>query len=127
MYWLIFSRDACNSSSLHYDTTACVQHFIRNLEKIIEKWHPISQVPRDHVDDFTSVRKFKIFNTNNLWISLPAIKRVIDDENLEMEVIVNPKTLDNGVNVVQLEEAVGAAIKCFEGSMSEYESKSLRW
>ena len=31
-----------------------------------------------------------------------------------MEVIVNPKTLDGGVNVLQLETAVGAAMKCFE-------------
>jgi UDP-N-acetylglucosamine pyrophosphorylase len=29
-------------------------------------------------------------------------------------VIVNPKTLDGGVNVIQLETAVGAAMKCFE-------------
>jgi len=33
-----------------------------------------------------------------------------------MEVIVNNKTLDNGINVVQLEQAVGAAIKSFRGS-----------
>ena len=26
---------------------------------------------------------------------------------------VNPKTLDNGINVIQLETAVGAAMKCF--------------
>ena len=31
-----------------------------------------------------------------------------------MEIIVNPKTLDGGVNVIQLETAVGAAMKCFE-------------
>lgn len=36
-----------------------------------------------------------------------------------MEVIVNPKTLDNGVNVIQLETAVGAAMKCFEGSIGK--------
>ena len=30
-----------------------------------------------------------------------------------MEVIVNPKTLNNGINVIQLETAVGAAMKCF--------------
>ena len=32
-----------------------------------------------------------------------------------MEVIVNPKVLDGGLNVIQLETAVGAAMKCFEG------------
>lgn len=77
----------------------------------------IAQVPKEHVDEFKSVSKFKIFNTNNLWISLDAIKRVTDDKSLHMEIIVNPKTLDNGVNVIQLETAVGAAIKSFEGAM----------
>ncbi|XP_061168317.1 UTP--glucose-1-phosphate uridylyltransferase-like [Saccostrea echinata] len=77
----------------------------------------IAQVPKDHVDEFKSVSKFKIFNTNNLWISLDAIKRVVEDNTLHMEIIVNPKTLDNGLNVLQLETAVGAAIKSFEGAI----------
>lgn len=77
----------------------------------------IAQVPKEHVDEFKSVSKFKIFNTNNLWISLDAIKRVLEDGSLHMEIIVNPKTLDNGINVIQLETAVGAAIKSFDGAM----------
>ncbi|XP_076442104.1 UTP--glucose-1-phosphate uridylyltransferase-like isoform X2 [Babylonia areolata] len=77
----------------------------------------IAQVPKDYVDEFKSVSKFKIFNTNNLWISLPAIKRVVEDKSLHMEIILNPKTLDNGLNVLQLETAVGAAIKSFEGAL----------
>nr|XP_061792384.1 UTP--glucose-1-phosphate uridylyltransferase-like [Nerophis lumbriciformis] len=77
----------------------------------------IAQVPKDHVDEFKSVSKFKIFNTNNLWISLSAIKRLIDNNALDMEVIVNPKTLEGGLNVIQLETAVGAAIKCFRNAM----------
>ena len=50
-------------------------------------------------------------------MKLPSIKRIIENGTLDMEVIVNPKTLDNGVNVIQLETAVGAAMKCFEGSI----------
>lgn len=30
----------------------------------------IAQVPKEHVDDFKSVKTFKIFNTNNLWIKI---------------------------------------------------------
>ena len=30
----------------------------------------LDQVPFDHVEDFKSVKKFNIFNTNNLWINL---------------------------------------------------------
>merc|ERR1719225_661076 len=73
-----------------------------------------AQVPKEHEEDFKSVKKFNVFNTNNLWISMPAIKNVIENESLEMEIIVNPKALDGGVNVIQLETAVGAAMKCFD-------------
>ncbi len=77
----------------------------------------IAQVPKEKVEDFKSIKTFKFFNTNNLWVKLPSIKRIIENGTLDMEVIVNPKTLDNGVNVIQLETAVGAAMKCFEGSI----------
>jgi len=75
-----------------------------------------AQVPKEHEDDFKSVKKFNVFNTNNLWMSLPAIKRVVEERTLDMEIIVNPKQLDGGVNVIQLETAVGAAMKCFENA-----------
>uniref|UniRef100_A0AAY4DLF2 UTP--glucose-1-phosphate uridylyltransferase n=1 Tax=Denticeps clupeoides TaxID=299321 RepID=A0AAY4DLF2_9TELE len=77
----------------------------------------IAQVPKTHVDEFKSVTKFKIFNTNNLWISLVAIKRLQEQNAMDMEIIVNPKTLDGGQNVIQLETAVGAAIKCFDNAL----------
>lgn len=113
----------------------------------------VAQVPKDHEEDFKSVKKFSVFNTNNLWINLPgkiiwnthnstktcsvrefrvrctfllsfaAIKRVIENNELDMEVIVNPKTLDGGINVLQLETAVGAAMKCFENGMGV----KVRW
>ncbi|EPT02638.1 hypothetical protein FOMPIDRAFT_1047699 [Fomitopsis schrenkii] len=73
----------------------------------------IAQVPSEHVEDFKSVRKFKIFNTNNLWINLKALKRIMEGEGMELDIIVNPKTTDDGVAVVQLETAAGAAIKHF--------------
>jgi len=75
-----------------------------------------AQVPKEHEDDFKSVKKFNVFNTNNLWMSLPAIKRVVEEGTLDMEIIVNPKQLDGGINVIQLETAVGAAMKCFENA-----------
>ncbi|XP_074640554.1 UTP--glucose-1-phosphate uridylyltransferase-like [Tubulanus polymorphus] len=77
----------------------------------------IAQVPKENVDEFKSVSKFRIFNTNNLWINLKAIDRVISEGKLILEIIVNPKTLDGGVPVIQLETAVGAGIKCFDGAV----------
>merc|ERR1712241_1476631 len=75
-----------------------------------------AQVPKEHEEDFKSVKKFNVFNTNNLWISLPAIQRVLGENTLEMEIIVNPKQLAGGQNVIQLETAVGAAMKCFDNA-----------
>ncbi|XP_056641131.1 UTP--glucose-1-phosphate uridylyltransferase isoform X4 [Diorhabda sublineata] len=77
----------------------------------------IAQVPKEHVDEFKSVKTFKFFNTNNLWAKLDAIDRVLKNDLLSMEIIVNNKTLDKGQNVIQLETAVGAAMKSFEGGI----------
>jgi UTP--glucose-1-phosphate uridylyltransferase len=76
----------------------------------------IAQVPKEHVEDFKSVKLFKYFNTNNLWIKLDAIERVLSRGPLDLEIIVNNKTFENGLNVIQLETAVGAAMKIFNGS-----------
>ncbi|CAH1132390.1 unnamed protein product [Ceutorhynchus assimilis] len=77
----------------------------------------IAQVPKEHVEDFKSVKAFKFFNTNNLWVKLPAIQRVLEQNALHLEIIVNGKSLESGVNVIQLETAVGAAMKCFKGAI----------
>lgn len=77
----------------------------------------IAQVPNEHVDDFKSVSQFKFFNTNNLWAKLDAINRVVEQGSLNMEIIVNYKHLSDGLNVIQLETAVGAAMKCFDGGI----------
>ncbi|KAL3838740.1 hypothetical protein ACJIZ3_023331 [Penstemon smallii] len=73
----------------------------------------IAQVPDEHVNEFKSIEKFKIFNTNNLWVNLQAIKRLVQGDALKMEIIPNPKEVD-GVKVLQLETAAGAAIRFFD-------------
>lgn len=73
----------------------------------------IAQVPEEHVSEFKSIEKFKIFNTNNLWVNLKAIKRLVEADALKMEIIPNPKEVD-GVKVLQLETAAGAAIRFFD-------------
>ena len=42
------------------------------------------------MEEFMDVKKFNVFNTNNLWISMPAIQRVVRKKSLDMEIIVNP-------------------------------------
>jgi UTP--glucose-1-phosphate uridylyltransferase len=79
----------------------------------------IAQVPKEHVEDFKSIKKFKNFNTNNLWINLRAIKRLVEANAIQAEIISNEKVITKGssdVTVLQLETAVGAAIRHFEGA-----------
>ena len=59
-------------------------------------------MPKDKVDDFKCVKKFKIFNTNNLWISLKAIKERVMQGTLQRDVIVNHKALDDGNELICL-------------------------
>ena len=77
----------------------------------------VAQVPKGHEEDFKSVKKFEVFNTNNLWINLAAIKRVVEEKSLDMEVIINSKILEgDNRHIIQLETAIGAAMKCFDRS-----------
>ncbi|KAK9353482.1 UTP--glucose-1-phosphate uridylyltransferase family [Lipomyces doorenjongii] len=81
----------------------------------------IAQVPKDHTEDFKSIKKFKYFNTNNIWINLKAMKRVVENNELQLEIIPNSKTISVGkgesdINVLQLETAVGAAIRHFKSA-----------
>ncbi|PCD45646.1 hypothetical protein AU210_001078 [Fusarium oxysporum f. sp. radicis-cucumerinum] len=82
----------------------------------------IAQVPKEHVNEFKSIKKFKYFNTNNIWLNLKAIKRVVENDELEMEIIPNGKTIpgdkkgESDISIIQLETAVGAAIRHFNNA-----------
>ncbi|KAG1671434.1 UTP--glucose-1-phosphate uridylyltransferase [Nymphon striatum] len=89
-------------------------HYDGNL-RLLE----FAQVPKEHVDEFKSVKKFKIFNTNNLWIKLKSIERLVQEDCMDLEVITNHKTLNDGLNVIQLETAAGAAMKNFKGALEK--------
>ena len=53
-------------------------------------------------------------SASSLWVNLRAIKRVMDNDGMDLEIIVNNKVADNGEAVIQLETAVGAAVKHFD-------------
>jgi UTP--glucose-1-phosphate uridylyltransferase len=82
----------------------------------------IAQVPKEHVNEFKSIKKFKYFNTNNIWMNLRAIKRVVENNELAMEIIPNEKSIpgdkkgEADQTVIQLETAVGAAIRHFKNA-----------
>lgn len=73
----------------------------------------ISQVPPQHMDEFRSINKFKTFNTNNLWVNLRAIQRLVAQDIIDIEPIVSARTTKN-VKVVQLETAAGEGIQFFK-------------
>ena len=75
----------------------------------------IAQVPKEHTQEFKSIKKFKIFNTNNSWINLKTLKEVLTQGPVEREVLINHKTV-KGVPVIQLETALGAGVAAFEGA-----------
>ncbi|ELP84617.1 UTP--glucose-1-phosphate uridylyltransferase, putative [Entamoeba invadens IP1] len=75
----------------------------------------IAQVPKEKIEEFQDIKKFKVFNTNNIWMKMASVKSVVEKETLlnNMDIIVNRK-MDGERKVIQLEIAVGCAISAFE-------------
>jgi UTP--glucose-1-phosphate uridylyltransferase len=71
---------------------------------------------------FTDVERWRFYNTNNLWIHLRALRRLLDDHPAgpDLPLIVNRKTVDPTdpatPAVLQLETAMGAAIGALDGA-----------
>jgi UTP--glucose-1-phosphate uridylyltransferase len=82
----------------------------------------IAQTPPEDEDSFRDFRRWRYYNTNNLWVDLRALADTLQrsDGVLELPLIVNHKTVDprdsNSPPVVQLESAMGAAIESFPGA-----------
>ena len=81
-----------------------------------------AQCPKADEAAFQDVGRHKFFNTNNLWVNLPALKAKLDAAGgaLALPLIKNDKTVDprdkKSTAVLQLETAMGAAIECFPGA-----------
>jgi UTP--glucose-1-phosphate uridylyltransferase len=95
-----------------------------------------------------SIKKFKVFNTNNLWVNLKSLKSVLSGGGnpfKDMDIICNPKVkslvqfrfllfffpfpfffvfilthdqVEKGHRIIQLETAAGAAISLFRNAQS---------
>jgi UTP--glucose-1-phosphate uridylyltransferase len=76
----------------------------------------IAQVPDDKVEDFCDQKKFKVFNTNNIWINLVALNKRLKQGPLNLTVLVNSKAVE-ATPIIQLETAIGSALECFEGAV----------
>jgi UTP--glucose-1-phosphate uridylyltransferase len=81
-----------------------------------------AQTPEEDAASFRDFRRWRHYNTNNLWIDLEALAARLDEDGgaLDLPVIVNRKTVDPRdpatPEVVQLETAMGSAIGLFDGA-----------
>jgi UTP--glucose-1-phosphate uridylyltransferase len=79
-----------------------------------------AQCPSEAADAFQDVDRYRYFNTNNLWIYLPALAELLADQGgfLPLPTVVNSKTLDpqdpTSEAVYQLETVMGTAISLFD-------------
>ena len=76
----------------------------------------------DDPESFRDFRRWRYYNSNNLWMDLRAVAAVLDSGGgvIDLPLIVNRKRVDphdaSSPEVVQLETAMGAAIGAFDGA-----------
>lgn len=81
-----------------------------------------AQTPPEDEESFRDFRRWRYYNTNNLWVDLRVLSELLEagDGVLELPLIVNRKTVDprdgDSTPVIQLEGAMGAAIGSFPGA-----------
>lgn len=82
----------------------------------------VAQCPDEDLDSFQDIDRHQFFNTNNIWVNLEKLKEVMSATGgvLELPVIRNAKTVDprdsSSTAILQLEQAMGSAIECFDGA-----------
>jgi UTP--glucose-1-phosphate uridylyltransferase len=93
-------------------TTSDTKGGVLCQEKDQLKLLEVADVPPEHLAEFCGNEKFNFFNTNNIWINLVYLKKIIIDGSLDLDLIVNRKQVKKQ-NILQLETAVGSALNSF--------------
>ena len=80
-----------------------------------------AQCPEHELIAFRDIKRYRFFNTNNIWVNLEALDRRLEKQGImTLPLIRNPKTLDprdeKSPKVFQIETAMGAAISLFKGA-----------
>jgi UTP--glucose-1-phosphate uridylyltransferase len=81
-----------------------------------------AQTPSEDEESFRDYKRWRYYNTNNLWVDLQVLSDALErnDGVLELPLIANKKTVDprdsSTPAVIQLESAMGAAIGTFPGA-----------
>jgi UTP--glucose-1-phosphate uridylyltransferase len=83
-----------------------------------------AQCPPVEAEEFQDIGRYQYFNTNNLWLHLPALAQLLADNEgiVPLPLIRNEKPIDPtdpaSPRVYQLETAMGAAIGVFAGAQA---------
>lgn len=81
----------------------------------------VSQCPECDLGAFQDITRHCLFNTNNIWIDLVALKKNLQQYGLpKLPLILNPKPVNphdaSSTPVYQIESAMGAAISHFKNA-----------
>ena len=83
-----------------------------------------AQCPPVEMDEFQDIHRYQYFNTNNLWLHLPSLAKLLaeNDGIVPLPLIRNEKPIDpttpDSPRVYQMETAMGAAIGVFAGAQA---------
>lgn len=81
-----------------------------------------AQCSEEDIKEFQNIKKHKYFNTNNIWVDLRKLDKIMEEKNyiLGLPMIRNEKTIDprnhHSTAVYQLETAMGSAISIFKNA-----------
>lgn len=89
----------------------------------------LAQCPEENHHDFMDLKKYSLFNTNNIWLDLKFLYDYISKRDfIPLPMIVNCKTVDYRDNdshkVYQIESAMGAAISIFKDASAIHVPRS---
>ncbi len=79
----------------------------------------VAQCADEDMQAFQDIKRHRYFNTNNIWLHLPTLKRVMarSEGMLPLPMIKNKKSIDprhsGSTPVIQIETAMGSAISVF--------------
>lgn len=83
---------------------------------VVNKGHlellEIGQVTDDQLELFMDIQRFRVFNTNNVWVNLLSLKKLMETGSIHLPIIQNRKKV-RGHNIIQLETAMGSAMGSF--------------
>ncbi len=113
---LILGKMVSGGHDFMMEVTRKTEKDVKGGAPVWKNGHPtlleIAEVPEENIAQFQNIEKFKYFNTNNLWVDLRAIKKLLVENRLQLPIIQNRKNI-GGKDIIQIETAMGAALQCF--------------